>query len=313
MGAANRYTTTEFLASVRRKGHIPPSQTAFLDTDLLALANDELEVGLLPQIVSTRENYYRTFQDLQINSANIYDIPSRAIAGALANVQIVNGTQVYQVERSEENEQFSTVTSPSGYWAFKIVGNQVYILPVITMGVVRLHFLQVPNLLVPVSAAAQVTAVDQAGGILSFSTLPTTFLSNSSFDCIADQPHFNWRFTDLVPTGLTSTTVTFAALPVDAYGNQLIQVGDWLALAGQSPVPQVPREFSALLVQRTVVKYYEAQNYKDKAALAEKKLEEMEKKLFNLINPRVSGSPKRIVPDSNVIGGYRRWRAWRAT
>ena len=48
-------------------------------------------------------------------------------------------------------------------------------------------------------------------------------------------------------------------------------------------------------------------------ASAEAKLKEMEKDLFELINPRVSSEPKRIVPDSNVVGGYRRWRAWRAT
>lgn len=313
MGAANRYTTTEFLASVRRKAHIPPSQVTFQDADLLALANDELEVAILPQIVSTRENYYRTSQDLVLNTTNVYDIPYRAIGAALTNVQIVNGTQIYQVERSEENEQFSTVTSPTGYWSFNVIGNQIKILPVITMGVVRLHYLQVPNLLVPVASSAQVTAINQGTGVLTFASMPATFTVTSSFDCIADQPHFNWRFIDTVPTALTSTTVTFSALPTDVYGNAAIKVGDWLALAGQTPVPQVPREFSALLVQRTVVKYYEAQNYKDKAALAEKKLEEMELKLFKLINPRVAGSPKRIVPDSNVIGGYRRWRAWRAT
>lgn len=313
MGAANRYTTTEFLASVRRKAHIPPSQTAFQDADLLALGDDEIEIAVLPQIVSTREGFYRTYQDLQLNSTNVYDIPYRAIGGALANVQIVNGTQIYQVDRSEENEQFSTVSSPTGYWSCKIQGNQVVILPVITMGVVRLHYLQAPNLMVPVSAAAQVTAINMTTKVLTFAAMPTTFTVASSFDCVADQPHFGWRFIDMVPTALDATTVTFSSLPVDAYGNSLIKVGDWLALAGQTPIPQVPREFSPLVVQRTVLKYYEAQNYKDKAALAEKKLEQMETALFKLINPRISGSPKRIVPDSNVIGGYRRWRAWRAT
>lgn len=313
MGAANRYTCTEFLASVRRKGHIPTSQTTFLDADLLALANDELEVAVLPQIASTREGFYKTYTDNVITSTNIYDIPSRAIGAALTDVQIVNGTGIFQVNRSEENEQFSTVSSPSGDYSFKIQGNQVAILPIVTAGVIRLWHLRAPNLMIVVTSAAQVTAINQTTGVLTFASLPSTFLVSSSYDCIADQPHFNWRFIDTVPTAISSTTLTFSSLPTDLYGNSAIVVGDWIALAGQTPIPQVPREFSPLLVQRTVIKYYEAQNYKDKAALAEKKLTDMEKALFNLINPRVSNSPKRIVSDSNVIGGYRSWRAWRAT
>jgi hypothetical protein len=36
MASANRFTTTEFIANVRRKGHIPVAQTPYTDADILA-------------------------------------------------------------------------------------------------------------------------------------------------------------------------------------------------------------------------------------------------------------------------------------
>lgn len=309
--SANSYTATQLLADIRRKGHIPPSQTPFLDDDLLALATEEQNTSILRQIKTARENYYLTYSDLATNTNNIYTIPERAIGGALTDVHIVNGTQIYTVGRTETNEQFATDSSPTGYWSFLIVGNEIHILPTVTTGTVRLWHLRRPNTLVVNTSAAQVTAVSST--TLTFASLPTAFSATGAlFDCINAQPPFGWRFVDYTPTSITSTTMVFSSLPTDEYGAAAIQVGDWVALSGQTPVPQMPVEFWPLLVQRTVVKYYEIQGYAEKMGLAQKKLMEMEKDVMELINPRVANEPKRIVSDSNIIGGYRRWRTWRA-
>lgn len=313
MPAANRYTTTEFLASVRRKGHIPSSQTPFQDSDLLALADDEIAIALMSQVRTVREGFYKTYVDLPLNNSGLYDIPSEAIGGALDDVWILNGTQIFTVGRMESNEQFSMVSSPTGYWAFELIGNQIQIKPVPQVGVIRLWHMRRPNKLCTVASAAQITAIDTVGNVLTFSSLPSTFSTSSPLDCIQDQPHFNWNFIASTPTMVTSTTLTFSSLPVNQYGVCPISVGDWVALSGQSPVPQILAEFTPLLVQRTIMTYYEIQDYAEKLGLAKAKLEEIEKKIFELFNPRVSNEPKRIVPDANVIGGYRRWRAWRAT
>lgn len=316
MPSANRYTTTELLTSIRLKGHIPPAQTPFDDAGLLSIADDECKTALFRQIRVARENFYVTSKDFTLNATNTYDIPTRAIGASLHDVQIVNGTQVIPVGRSETNEQFSTQTSPTGYYSFTLLANQVKILPIVVSGVVRLYYMQRPNTLVTAAAAAQITGVNQGTSTLTFASgsIPSTFsASGQLFDCVQDQPHFNWNFVDLLPISQNATTMVFSSLPTDVNGNQLIQVGDWISLAGQTPVPQILVEFRPLLVQRTVVKYYEIQGYKDKIATAQKKLEDMEKDVFELFNPRVAGEPKRIIPDANVIGGYRRWRAWSAT
>jgi len=282
---------------------------------LYALADNELRTALLRQVRTVRENYYLQSQTVANNINNIYDIPYRAIAMGLQDVWLVSGTTVIPIGRSETNEQFSTVSSPTGFWTYMIMGNQIKILPVISSYQIQLWYLQRPNTLVPTSSCAQIQGVNQTTGVLSFTsgTIPTSWTTSMNMDCVQDQPNFNWRFIDTAPTNITATSITFSSLPTDNYGNALIQVGDWISLAGQSCVIQMPVEMLPLLAQRTVLKYYESQNYKDKAALAEKKLETMEKDIFELLNPRVASEPKRVVADSSVIGGYRRWRAWQAT
>lgn len=300
MPSANRYTTTEFINSVKRRAHVPSNQTPFDNDGILALANEEQEAGIVSQILSARENYYATYTDLPLNSENIYAIPTRAIGGALSDVQIVNGTAILPVSRSEINDQFSTVTSPTGGYAFMLVGNSVQILPNPVAGVVRLWHYRAPNQLVQTSEAAQITAI--AGNVLTFSTIPSTITTSSPCDLIKDQPGFEWLGIDLTPVNVTATTIEFASVPATT------AVGDWVALAGQTPVPQIPKEFRTLLVQRTTIKYYEAQGYFDKMKVAQNKLEELEKEVMDLINPRVAEVPKRIVSPFGVIGKSRRWR-----
>lgn len=307
MAAANRYTTTELIAGMRRTGHIPASQNAFQDADLLALADYELQTGIMRQVLSVRENYWLTSVDLAIAQDSIYNIPVRAIGSALSYVHILNGTVMYNVVRSEIQEQFSTVTSPSGYFQYYLRGNQLVLIPNPTTGVIRLWHYQRPNTLIVPSAAAQITAIDTNTNIVTCSSIPSTFATSTPLDLIRDQAGFDCLAIDQTPTAVSGSDVTFSSLPTG------LAVGDWIALAGQTPVPQIPVEFRPLLIQRVVVKYNEIQGYMDKMKASEAKLEQMEKDCFEAINPRVKEDPKRIVPDSGLIGGYRRWRAWRAT
>lgn len=89
-----------------------------------------------------------------------------------------------------------------------------------------------------------------------------------------------------------------------------LSVGDWLALEGQTPIPQIPVEFRPLLEQRVVVKLYELQGFLEKMKIAQKKLEELERSTFTLITPRVKSSTKVIHP---VNGGFLSGRRNRIT
>lgn len=304
---ANSYTTANLLTNIQLKGNIAASQTAFSNTNLLLLADDELSTDVLQTILSVRENFYLAYTDYSPNTDGLYDIPSRAIGSALADVQIISGQTIFPVTRSELSEQYNTQTSPSGDYSFVLKGNKVQVKTNPTFGTVRLYFYCRPNKLIQTSSALKITGI--ASNVLSFSSVDTsTFTTSTPLDVIQDQPHFNWLSMDNTPTGVTGTTITFAAAIEE------VAVGDWVCLAGQTPVPQIPVEFRPYLEQRTVVKYYEAQGYLDKMNAASQRAEEIKNQVIDLINPRVSEKTKRIIGDSSLLGGIsRRWRSWQTS
>ena len=292
MGSPNSYNTTLLVSNVQSVGHIPLSNSTFTSPEIINLANRELQTALISQICSIREGYYLTYHDFVLNSTGRYTIPSQAIGAALDAVQIVIEPSILNVNRLEHAEQFSTIAPATTTYGYFISGNTVNIMPNPTFGVVRLWFNRRPNALTAVSAASLITAI--AGNVLTVSSLPSTFLVGSNINLCQDQPNFD-VLTETTISAIAGTSVTLTDISTD------LAVGDWLCLADQTPVPQIPVEFRPLLEQRVVVKIYELQGYLDKMKAAGSMLERMEKDTFKLISPRVGTQTKIINPQN---GGF---------
>lgn len=292
MATPNSYTTTDLVNNILLVGHLPTGNNTFTATQAIELADRELQTSVISQIQSTRGGYYLSYQDYTARADGLYVIPSDCIAGALENIEVIQDSGIIPVALIEESEQFST-TAPTttSYGAF-LKGNFVQILPIPTVGSVRVWFSKRPSKLVPITSCARITAI--AGAVITVSALPTTFLAGISIDALGDQPPFNILSTETI-LSVAGTDVTLSN-PVND-----LTVGDWLALEKQTPVPQIPVEFRPLLEQRVVVKIYELQGFREKMQMAQKKLEELEKATFLLITPRVKAKTKVIHP---VNGGF---------
>lgn len=298
-----RYTNDELVNAITRAAHIPTAQVTFTDADLLAFSDEETQDGILPQILSVRENYYLTYIELPLNAEQRYDIPERAIAMALSDVKIRVDNTLQNVTRIEVSELMYTHQAPGPNWGWYIENNQLVLLGNPQAGVLRMYFYRWPNKNVLPTACAEVT--DITGDDVTVASLPTTFSIATPLDFIKAQPGFDLLGLDTTPIGINATTLTFAPGEVPAR----LAVGDWLALSGETPVAQIPREFRPLLVQRVVVRVYETQGYLDKKKVALDTLKEKEAALFKLINPRVAESPKRMSAWNAFSGGQRR-RGW---
>lgn len=296
--SANSYTTSDLVTNVKLVGHIPLSNSTFTATEIINLANRELQTALIKQILSVRQGYYLTYSDLDIVSSGLYDVPEAAIAGALANVELVQDTTIIPVNVIEESEQYSTIAPTSTSYGFFMKANKVQILPTPNIGTCRLWYFRRPNTLVATSACAQITNI--VGTVISVASLPSTMLVNTDIQFCQDQPTFN-MLGDAEITNISSLDITVSAVPTD------LSIGDWVALKNQTPVPQIPVEFRPLLEQRTVVKIYELQGYLDKMGAAKKELMEMQASIFGLITPRVQSQTKIINPTNGgfLSGGNR--------
>jgi hypothetical protein len=293
---ANTYTTTDLISDVLLLSHVPLGNNTFTSTQILQLANLECMLPVIRLILSTRGGYYMTYEDLELNEDGLYIIPADCVAGTLANVEIVSDTVIIPVNQLDESEQFSTTSPTSTSYGYFMRGNYVQILPTPnTTGVVRLWFFKRVSKMILTSQASQIVSINGSFDVFTVGSIPSTIVEGSFVDLCGDQPPFNTPGDDIEIDSIAGTDITLAE-PVES-----AEVGDWIALHNQTPIPQIPVEFRLLLAQQIVCKIYELQGYLEKLKAAENKLKEYREDTLSLLTPRVKSQTKII---SATNGGF---------
>lgn len=317
------YTTTNLIADISRKCFIPTSQVTFSADDLLAMADEELQIGVVPLVMRTREEYFVAFEDTVIQgNESGFDLPSRAIGSVLRNVTIIQNPNSQNSPAERKIPQIAAEDAPYnnnfnnylGVQSFFLRNNQVILSPDTSSfggGItLRQYYFLRPNKLVEVNQTSQITAIN--ANIATVNVIPSGFGSGPLFtitsDVVRSVPGFGLLAMDeSLTVNTTDLTITFTN-DLSTYGAGGIQVGDYICLAGDSPIPQIPVELHTLLAQRTAVKILESLGDEKNLPAAAKKLEEMEKNITGLISSRVEGSAKKIVNNFSVLNRpYRRF------
>ncbi len=291
------YSASALLASIRRRASIPTTTVnGSTDADLLRLANEELRLGMVSDIMAVREEFFvRDFDHTITTTIDSYRIPPRAIGGKLRSVRLVDsaGNETAPLPRIDpENAQ--TYGDTGQTMAYCLKGNSVVLLPSAntTCPTLRLSYFIRPNEVVA-SGTQNVTII--AGTTLTVASA-AAFSTSTYCDLVAGTPNYEFLGVSMLPTGTTGTTVTFASLPLTI--GELSGAGVILCLAEQTPVVQLPTEFFPVLCQRVAVTYLEASGQLQELAEARKKLEAMEKQVMVLISPRDdAGSRKSVCTD----------------
>lgn len=286
------YTTTELISKIKTGGMIPTSQGTFNNARFLEVINRELQTAIVPSIKKVREEYFVNFTDVTIiASQKKYNIPTRAIGSSLRDVTIVSasGEELRSLPLLDPDQLTAPLNSfiSSGREGFFLESNKVVLTALPNTGeLLRLKFFQRPNQLVETTSCSQITSIDNATDVTISGT--TSLTTGDIVDVIQDQPHFNSLSIDEAIT-VSGSIITFSAVPTDT------KVGDWICLAGDSPVPQIPVEYHDVLVQSAIVKILEALGDFKGMQAAEAKLQQIQNDALTLITPRVDGEPKKIV------------------
>ena len=300
------YTTVGLLASIRRRASIPSTATTgSADADLLAYVNEELQLHMTAQLVQVREEYFLRHSDTALTSTTVYRIPTRAIAGALRNVQLLDnsGKPVVQLSRlsQEKLAEYKNQTQAVGYL---VEGNNIRLYPTASWGgatTLRLSYFERPSEVVAIGNGTRAITVINTGTNQVTVSSTTGFTTSTKVDFIRGTPGFETMTIDVTPTNVASTVLTFSSLPTG------LAVGDYVSLAETSPVPQLPSEFHPILAQRAAIRFLAAVNDGEQLAVARGELGRMEAALGVLTAPRVEGGPRKIFQMNGTLAGNR-WR-----
>lgn len=312
---AKYYTTDTLIDSVKRRASIPSTQQTFQESDFLAFANEELDLGIIPHVLSFHEEYFVYTQLVEIEpNKNRYEIPSRAVGNKLRDLSYQDsGGNIFEMTRIKIDDlpSYQNNAINNSFNMFYVEGTDIVLIPdtgSTPTGSLRFSYYLRPNEIVSQDRVAIITGINPTSGEITVSSVPTNINVSNPLDLIQTQSPHKTLSLDITAMGINTISKTFTFDPDDIPDS--LAIGDQIALAGETIVPQIPSDLHSMLSQRIAARCLESLGDLQGLSSANAKLAEMEQKTGNLIHDRVEGAPLKIV---NRHGTLRRQRIyWRS-
>jgi hypothetical protein len=304
------YIVDSLLPMLRLLPLMPSVQALFTDSDLVNIMNFEMDSKIMPMMDNQAEEYGVYLFDIPYsNSITQYDMPIRAMGGKLRSVSFVdpNGNEVriprLRVEDIMSNVNATGLAINPALWGFYLQNNKVVTyLSTVNGGssafpTLRLRYLRQPNTLVLSSACGQITAI--AGNVVTVNAVPSTFTTSVTYDLISNVPQMFVSYgDDLTITSIVGLNITFSATV-----SSKLQIGDFVCLAGQSPIPQIPwNPGFQLLLQLSAAKCLEIHGDTQGFNVAMSQATDMKNYFLSLLTPRVDGNVIRLTTPNALYG-----------
>lgn len=304
------FTTTGNVADIKRNGLFPDAQTLYQASDIVGIMSDELHAVIVPLLIQLKQENLVTVYDSAIAQGQAAAfIHERAVGSKLRDVVLVDtGGQEIPMRRYEPEDLKEGLQQGSSR-GFYVDNDRIIFLPVgddLSVYTLRQRVYRRPNNLVQTSSAARVTAINRITKTVTCASIPSAFTTSLLYDIIKGKPSFRAHGEDLVATTILGFNITFEDdLPDD------LEVGDWIAEAGFSPIAQIPYELHPLLEQRALIRILDGVKDKGGKEMAMQTYEQMVDTYAKLVNPRVDGAPQKIVSRRGIGLFSRGGAGWR--
>jgi hypothetical protein len=280
---------------------IPDDITVYDDASILAILNEEIDVGLLDTLLTLNEEHLVTYTDKLPEDKRLV-IPSRSVASKLRDLHRLTGGNVREMSRVslEEISDYSSGYSDSNSDLFYVEGDEIVLLGD-TTNTMRMYFHLRPNVIALESTCAQITNIDRTTGIIQFSSIPSVFTSLTSLDFIQDKSPNKILAFDITVSSVTLSTKSLVVDPLSI--PKRLTVGDWVCPVETSPYANVPTEMHPVLAQRAAIYILEALGDNENLAAARGKLNQMETSIQKILDDRVEGAPRKIKSRHGFLAG----------
>jgi hypothetical protein len=239
------------LEQVRLRGGLPSTDARFTNARLLALMTSELRDNVAPLVHEAKAEHGILTNTVAVTAGTAtYRMPVRAFGGTLRDVVWVDsGNNAYPLHQrsSADTEVLSRRSQTGDPRYYYLRGSNIVLVPTPGVsGTLHLPAYGRPGSLVLRAAVGVITSVSVVG-------------TDYVIIC-ADSPHNNGDVCDLVRGESGFETIGTATVQFDGTSEFIFPIasttdapaaGDYICLAGESPVPQVPVELHALLQART--------------------------------------------------------------
>lgn len=290
------YDSAAFATSVRQRARAPTATApGYLDVDLFRAGTEELLTVIVPKLIRAEEEYFDADADTAFTSGLAsYSLPSRAVLRKVRDIlRIASNGDVSNLVKLER-EQFpgrnmDTAGTPTHFY---FAGNKtlkVWPVPDAVSGTLRQTYWRRPNRLVATTTGSSgsigVVSSKTATTITLTAAPPSAWAAGTALDLIQATEPFESLSDDLAISSIAGSVLTFSAVP------STVAAGDYVCLAGEAPVFQIPVEFFAIIAQRVANGLLrggtDAQALKD----GERELERLEAEVYGAVEERNAGEP----------------------
>lgn len=298
---AEDWTTDGLLVSIREQGSLSPDEPDLTDAILLRAANRELQRRFVPLVRKARADYYVTHVDRTLVARQgAYELPPRATTSSIRTVCLLDAQGRVLTKLSpipfEDRFDFADTGTP---FAYVLQDDRVVLLPAPSsaVGSVRIYFELRPSTLVAKTAAIALSAAADNG----VTGLLTTALTMAAFqsvpvDVVKNTAPFNLLIRDNQLTAFGSLAGTYTVSSWDRSAT----AGDWLCLAGETPIPPLPVELHPLLALATAVQVLLPVDPASAADL-QRQLNEGLVEVGDILSPRKQGEQIKLRPRSGPM------------
>lgn len=304
MANSIRYTVSDLIDSVVRRGSIPVSDTTISNDDIIRFANEEMDENICPLILSTREEIYLSFEDIEIvNGQNEYSIPYRAFGSKVRIIKPLrnDNTEGYPLAPIPVDRDFAYngSTYSNSTRGFYLRNDKIVITPDINgLGAnkIRVYYYLRPNDIVSLNRVSTVTSIDTLTNEVTVDKVPTNIAGSLEVDVIQFRPNHKTRaFDSEVSVNTIAKIITFTTLP------ESLEVGDYICSVGETPTPQMPVDIIPVLEQATTCKVLEAIGDTEGLKNAYARLERAEKRLLHVIDNRIESPGTKAVNTNSFL------------
>lgn len=311
------YTSDELVTDVRELGAFPDS--SHTAARILRQADMAMQTDVSPTVLSARSDYWITTTEIPLVDGTVeYRLPRRAVASTARDVYL-----------RDSQGRSHNLPHLGPFWGRQFEGNTWGVLPgyflrgekLVLSGALQssqalsivISYERRPSRLVSTSLCEQITSFDDSNlqkptaqrRLVFGGSLPTTSSwENAPLDLVQNDPQLDVVGVSLVPVS-TGASLMAGFIEFDDPLEGL-NVGDWMCLAGESCVVQVPPEAYPMLVQATVLRLLEADGDQEAAMLARQQLEIQRVRLETLLTPRHRNGSRRLVARSSPLRS-KRW------
>lgn len=311
MASSKKYVSSDLVTSVKLRGSVPEAVGVFTDDDLLRFANEEIDENLGALILSTREEFYLTYQDVTLttNQTEI-SLPYRAFGSKVRIIKPIN---------SSGQEGIPLVPVPidiefdyrDNYYADSSRGFYLRNDKIVLLGrpgslgatTLRIYYYLRPNNIVSTDRVSTIESIDTVTNTVTVDTVPSNIDSTVLVDVIQSLPnHKTVTFDQTVNVNSLTNEITFSSIPED------MVVGDYICVAGETPTPQIPVDVLPILEQSVVCKVLESIGDTEGLKNAYARLTKLEERLFKIIDNRIEAPSRVIVQTKSLLKAKRKGR-----